>query len=100
MSITDNTTMPSGIANLLTTKEVAGMLRLCPQSVRTLCDQKRLACVRHNPNGKRLIFRESVEAYLSMLTDSVESYVPAVVEFDNAEQRLSERIKRLRSGKR
>ncbi len=58
------------MTDLLTTKEAADMLRLCPQSVRTLCDQKRLACIRHSPNGKRLIPRQSVETLRYLLHEA------------------------------
>ncbi len=59
---------------LLTTIEAAALLRICPSSVRKLCDEKRLKCIRHSPNGKRLILAESVEAYIASLTDDVETY--------------------------
>ena len=87
------------MTELLTTKEAADMLRLCPQSVRTLCDQKRLACIRHSPNGKRLIPRQSVESYLASLSDSVETYAPAIVAFDDVDRRMKERSERLRKVK-
>lgn len=81
---------------LLTTKEAAEMLRLCPQSVRDLCDQKRLACIRHRPGGHRKIPREAIERYIATLTDSVETYTPAVVEYCAVEDELDARIKRLK----
>lgn len=84
---------------LLTTREAAAMLRLCPQSVRTLCDERKLVCIRHKARGKRLIPRESVEKYLAGLSDSVETYAPVTVQFDDVEKRLGERIKRLRKAR-
>jgi excisionase family DNA binding protein len=80
----------------MTTIEAAALLRCCPSSVRKLCDQKRLKCIRHSERGKRLILAESVEAYIASLTDDVETFTPATVAFDDVEKRMKERTQRLR----
>lgn len=86
--------------DLLTTKEAAELLRLCPQSVRNLCERKKLAGIRHSPNGKWLIPRQAVEAYLASLTgETLETFQPVVVQFDDVDKRMKERSARLRRAK-
>lgn len=84
---------------LLTTAEVAEKLRICPQSVRDLCNKKKLKCIRHSERGKRLIPQESVEAYLAGLSDSVEAFTPVAVVFDDLDRQMKERTKRIRGMK-
>jgi len=58
---------------LLTTAEVAQLLRICPQSVRDLCNEKKLKFIRHSKRGKRLILSESVEAFRHEISHSAVS---------------------------
>lgn len=84
---------------LLTTKEVAAILRICPASVRTLCDEKKLPCIRHRPGGHRKIPSDAVDKYIASLTNSVETFTPVVVQYEDCKTDFREMGRQLRRAK-
>lgn len=83
---------------LLKVSEAAKRLRVSPQAVRDLCDQKKLMAIRVSgkPRGHRQIVAESLDKYLLSLVESEsprQRFVPQVVEWDDSERELAELIK-------
>lgn len=85
---------------LLKINEAAAKLRVSPSTIRTLCNERKLAYIRPsgNPNGARRVLADSLDQYIRTQTVSDR---PEVLnfpdpQFDDSDHELRERIKRLR----
>ena len=77
---------------------------MSPQTVRDLCDQRKIVSIRPsgNPRGRRQIVAESLDKYLQSLVDAQQpkpGYVPQVVQWDDSERELAKLIQ-IGKGKR
>lgn len=88
---------------LIKVSEAAKRLCVSEQTVRDLCDQKKITAIRPTgPTGHRKVVAESVDRYLQSLVDATQpkrGFVPQVVTWDDSERELK-RLIQIGKGKR